>query len=152
MVNSKEFAEKNVQIILNKLKVGKFNDVIAKTKSLIKKFPNYFVLYNILSIAYQSKDECEKSIDILKNALKLNPKNIHFLNNMGLSYYKLGNLIESEKYFKRIFEIEPNYLVAINNMANVKKDLNLGSEWFGDAKKSNGISYQVFIPKRIVEK
>ena len=128
MINSKEFAEKNVQIILNKLKIGKFDDVITKTKSLIKKFPNYFVLYNILSIAYQSKNECEKSIYILKNALKLNPKNIHFLNNMGLSYYKLGNLIESEKYFKRIFEIEPNFLVAINNMANLKKDLNLEND------------------------
>ena len=120
--------ENKINIITNKLRIGKFDEVIQDAKLLIKKFSDQQILYNILSLAYQQKGENDKSIDLLTNALKKNPKNIFFLNNMGVSHYNKKNLVEAEYYFKRVLEINPNYINALNNLGNLKKDLDLVDE------------------------
>ena len=56
--------ENKVNIITNKLRVGKFDEVIRDSKLLIKKFSDQQILYNILSLAYQQKGENDKSIDL----------------------------------------------------------------------------------------
>ena len=68
--------ENKINIITNKLRIGKFDEVIQDAKLLIKKFSDQQILYNILSLAYQQKGENDKSIDLLTNALKKSPKNI----------------------------------------------------------------------------
>ena len=128
--------ENQINIIKNKLRVGKSDEVIRDTKSLIKKFSDQQILYNILSLAYQQKGENDKSIDLLTNALKKNPKNIFLLNNMAVSYYNKKNLVEAEYYFKRVLEINPNYINALNNLGNLKKDLDLVDEAKNFYKKS----------------
>ena len=128
--------ENQINIIKNKLRVGKSDEVIRDTKSLIKKFSDQQILYNILSLAYQQKGENDKSIDLLTSALKKSPKNIFFLNNMGVSHYNKKNLVEAEYYFKRALEINPNYINALNNLGNLKKDLDLVDEAKNFYKKS----------------
>ena len=128
--------ENKINIITNKLRIGKFDEVIQDAKLLIKKFSDQQILYNILSLAYQQKGENDKSIDLLTNALKKNPKNIFFLNNMGVSHYNKKNLVEAEYYFKRVLEINPNYINALNNLGNLKKDLDLVDEAKNFYKKS----------------
>ena len=91
--------ENKINIMKNKLRIKKFDEVIRDSKLLIKKFSNQQILYNILSLAYQQKGENDKSIGLLTNALKKSPKNIFFLNNMGVSYYNKKNLVEAEYYF-----------------------------------------------------
>ena len=113
--------ENKINIIKNKLRAGKFDEVIRDSKSLIKKFSNQQILYNILSLAYQQNGENDKSIDLLTSALKKSPKNIFFLNNMGLSYYNKKNLIEAEYYFNRALEINPNYINSLNNFLNFRR-------------------------------
>jgi len=83
--------ENKINIITNKLRIGKFDEVIRDSKLLIKKFSDQQILYNILSLAYQQKGENDKSIDLLTNVLKKSPKNIFFLNYMGVSHYNKKN-------------------------------------------------------------
>ena len=71
--------ENKIKIISNKFRIGKFNEVIQDSKLLIKKFSNQPILYNILSLAYQQEGENDKSIDLLTDAIKRDPKNIFFL-------------------------------------------------------------------------
>ena len=120
--------ENKINIIQNKFRIGKFDEVINDTKLLLKKFDDQQILYNILSLAYQKKGENDKSIDLLTKALKKSQKNIFFLNNLGLSYYNKKNLVEAEYYFKRALEINPKHIKALNNLANLKKDLDLVDE------------------------
>ena len=61
-------------------------------------------------------------------ALKANPNNPHFLNNMGISHYKEDNFDKAEYYFKRGLEIEPRYINILNNLGNLKRDLNFTEE------------------------
>ena len=112
-----------VDIITNKLKAGLFDEVITETKRLIIK-RKHQVLFNILSIAFQSKGEFTKSIEIMEEGLQKNPKNIFFLNNIGISHHKLDNFNEAENYFLRGLNVDPNYINILNNLGNLKKDQN----------------------------
>ena len=120
--------ENKIDIIKNKLRAGKFDEVIKDAKSLLKQFSDQQILYNILSLAYQKKGENVKSIELLTKALKKSPNNIFFLNNLGISYYNLKSFADAEYYFKTAHEINPKHLNAINNLANLKNDLDLIEE------------------------
>ena len=94
-----EILKNKINIIQNKFRLGKFDEVIRDAKLLLKKYNNQEKLYNILSIAYQRKGENYKSIELLINAIKKSPKNIFLLNNLGTSNYNIKNFYEAENRF-----------------------------------------------------
>ncbi len=139
---SDEQLKKKVSILTNKLKAGLFLEVINEAKILIEK-RKHQVLFNILSIAYQSLGQNLKSIEIMDTALKANPNNPHFLNNMGIAHYREDNYDKAEYYFRRGLEIEPNYINILNNLGNLKRDLNFTEEAIEFYKKSLSIKKNV---------
>ena len=46
--------ENEIKILLNLFNSAKYDILISKAKKLIKKIPEYLILYNILGSAYQS--------------------------------------------------------------------------------------------------
>jgi tetratricopeptide (TPR) repeat protein len=134
--------KKKVSILTNKLNAGLFSEVINDAKILLEK-RKHQVLFNILSIAYQSSGQNLKSIEVMDLALKANPNNPHFLNNMGISHYKEDNYDKAEYYFKRGLEIEPNYINILNNLGNLKRDLNFTEEAVAFYKKSLSIKSDI---------
>jgi tetratricopeptide (TPR) repeat protein len=127
--------KKRVDKITNKLKAGLFDEVILDTKALLKK-TKHPILFNILSIAFQSKGEFDNSVKIMKNALELNSRNVLHMNNIAISYHKLDKFEDAEKYFLRGLELDPNYINILNNIGNLKKDLNLIDEAINYYKKA----------------
>ena len=115
--------QKKVEVLTNKLKVGLFKEVIDETKLLLKK-RKHQVLFNLLSLSYQSLGQHDKSIEIMEIALKANSRNPHFLNNIGLSHFRINNFKEAENYFKRGLEEAPKYISILNNLGNLKSYLN----------------------------
>lgn len=122
-------------VLTNKLSAGLFVEVITEAKGLLRK-RSHQIIYNILSIAYQSLGKFDLSVKIMEEALKKNPKNAYFLNNMGISKHKLESFEEAEYYFKKGLEFAPNYINILNNIGNLKKDLNLIDEAIIFYKKS----------------
>lgn len=129
-------------ILVNKLQAGLFSEVISEATILLKK-RQHQVFFNILSLAYQSIGEFQKSVDVMEKALKQNANNPYFLNNMGTSQHKLENFSQAEEYFKRGLAIAPNYINILNNFGNLKKDLNFTKEAIEFFKKSISIKNDV---------
>ena len=119
--------KKRVDILTNKLKAGLFQEVIDGAKLLLKK-RKHQVLFNLLSLSYQSLNEHQKSVEIMKIALRENSRNPHFLNNIGLSYFKLDNFKKAEDYFKRGLEEAPKHISILNNLGTLKSFLNLNKQ------------------------
>lgn len=81
---------------------------------------------------YGSLGEHKKSISYLKNALKFAPLNTSeyatILNNIGSSYYNIGNVNEAEKYFLKTKEVsnkindKVRYAKALGDLALIYKD------------------------------
>ena len=132
---SDEQLKTKTDILTNKLKVGLFDEVVVEAKNLLNK-RSHQIVYNLLSLAYQSLGKFRLSVEVMEEALQKNSKNPYFLNNMGISQHKLENFELAEYYFKRGLEVAPNYINILNNIGNLKKDLNLTSEAISFYKKS----------------
>ena len=134
MISDQEL-KKKITILTNKLNAKLFDEVVAEAKVLLKK-RGHQVVYNILSLSYQSLGKFDLSIKIMEEALNKNSHNPHFLNNIGISHYRSENFKEAEKYFKRGLEVAPKYINILNNLGNLKKDLNLVDEAIKFYKKA----------------
>jgi len=56
-------------ILTNKLNAGQYDQVITEAKGLLQK-RGHQIIYNILSIAYQSLGKFDLSVKIMEEALK----------------------------------------------------------------------------------
>ena len=127
-MNLKEENFKQTQIILNLVNIKKYDEVISKSKSLIKKFPSNYIYYNALSLAYINKQEFNNSLLILRNALKLFSDNIYVLNNLGLTLFHLQNYDEAEQILNTALKLNPNFIDSLVNLGNLKRKINLTDE------------------------
>ncbi|MDA9732079.1 sulfotransferase [Candidatus Pelagibacter sp.] len=113
--------KKKYDKLYKKFVKGNFSEVIKESNKVLKK-RKHQLFFNLLSFAYQKSGKIEKSIDVMKEALALNPNNPNFLNNMGTCYYMLHKYSEAEKYFKKGLEIDNKHLHILNNLGNLKRE------------------------------
>jgi len=116
-----EILKKKYDKLYKKFAKGEFLEVIDGCKKVLKK-RKHQLFFNLLSIAYQKNGKIEKSIDVMREALSLNPDHPNFLNNIGTCFYKLHKYSEAEKYFKRGLEIDKRHLHILNNLGNLKRE------------------------------
>ena len=102
--------------------------VILKGKTLIKKNPEYVILYNLIGSAYQSTGEYEKAKENFVNGLKLDNKNIALMNNLAMSYKNLLQYNMAQELYLKLISINDKYINAYINFGNLKRDLNEFSE------------------------
>ena len=121
MLNS---LENDIKVLLNLFKSTKFNLAISKSKKLIRQYPEYVVLYNILGSAYQNIGSLKLAKDIFIKGYKMDPNNVAIMNNLANVYKNTGDVKLSENLFDKIIEKNPNYINAYVNFGNLKRDNN----------------------------
>ena len=67
MNKSKIEAEREAQVILNYFNTGDFITAETKCRKLIKKFPEFLAIYNVLGLSLQSQKKIRSSNQILQN-------------------------------------------------------------------------------------
>ena len=105
----------------------KNDEVIEECNNILKK-NKIDVFYNLLCLAHNNKGNFLEAIDVMKEALKQSPKNVDFLNNIGMSYAKIYKYKKAETFYNKGLEIDKNNLHIMNNLANLKKDLDKSAE------------------------
>ena len=116
--------EKNTRALLNLFEAKEFNLIIPKVKKLIREFPEYIILYNILGSAYQNTGRFVLAKNIFVQANKMDPTNIAIMNNLANVHKSIGEFEISEDLFRKIIQNKPNYINAYINLGNLKKDNN----------------------------
>ena len=116
--------ENDIKILLNLFNTSNFDLVISKSKKLIREFPEYLVLYNLLGSAYQNTGRLKLAKEIFIRGNKIEPNNIAIMNNLANTYKNLGDFELSENLFEKIIEKKPDYINAYINLGNLKRDLN----------------------------
>ena len=69
----------DIQAVLNLLNSRQMQSAANAAKNLIEKFPNTFILHNVLGIALDSLGDFEGAINSYRHALKLQPGDASFL-------------------------------------------------------------------------
>ena len=106
---------------------GKYDEVIEECNLVLKK-NKIDVFYNLLCLSYNNKNNITKAISVMESALKVNPNNIDFLNNLGMFYSNIYQYKKAEDYYKKGLKIDNDNLSLLNNLANLKKNLDQNEE------------------------
>ena len=117
-----------IQILLNHFNAKNFEHVISSGKILIKKNPEYVILYNLIGSAYQNLGKYFEAKNFFKNGLQLDNKNTALMNNLAMSHKNLLQYDLAEKLYLEILKINNQYLNAYINLGNLKRDLNKFNE------------------------
>ena len=126
--NLKKEAEAKAKIIVNYYQSGNFDLAIANAKRLLKKFPNYIILLNIIGLSLHAQKKFNEAISYFNKSLQINPNYFLALNNIALAYRALGDNINAQNFYEKAIDRNPKFAVAISNLANLKKDLGLINE------------------------
>ena len=116
--------ENEIKILLNLFNSAKFDILITKAKKIIRKTPEYLILYNILGSAYQNIGELKLAKETFTKGYKMDPNNIAIMNNLANVYKNIGEIQLSKNLFKKIIEKKPDYINAYVNYGNLKRDNN----------------------------
>ena len=116
--------ENSFKILLNLFNAAKFDMVITKSKKLIREFPEYVFLYNILGSAYQNVGELNLAKNIFIKGFKMDSENIAIMNNLANVYKNIGEIELSEDLFEKIIKKKPDYINSYVNYGNLKRDSN----------------------------
>ena len=122
-------ANQEIQILVNKYKIGNFKEVIDKCSLLVKKYPKNDFLWNLAGLCFQKIEKNENAITSFQNAISINQKNYAAQNNLAISLKNTREFDKAEKILEELIKINPNYLNAIVSLANLKNDTN----FFDDA-------------------
>jgi len=113
-----------IKILINQFNAQNFELVISKAKPLIKKNPEYAILYNLIGSSYQNLGNYSEAEKNFKNGLKLDPYNIALMNNLAMSYKNLLKYKEAQELYLQIITKNEKYINAYVNFGNLKRDLN----------------------------
>ena len=133
------YIEKKIPTLLNSFNSRLFEDVILKTESLIKKFPEYVILYNLLGSSYQNVGKYEKAKNVFILGLKYDQNNIALKNNLAMSYKNLLQYNEAEELYNQIIVDYPEYFNSYVNLGNLKRDANKFDEAIKLYEKASSI-------------
>ncbi len=128
LLSTEEELKQKIQSIVNFFNSSRYEEVIKKTIPLIKKFPQIYILNNLLALAYNGLGKYEGAIQTLNKAIKLHPNNIFILNNLGLIHGNLDNNDIAEEYLKKALTIKPYFLEASITLADLKSKMNKNDE------------------------
>jgi tetratricopeptide (TPR) repeat protein len=120
MKNIKE----QIEVLLNLFNAAEFDSLISKAKKLIRKYPEYIILYNILGSAYQNSGRLNLAKKIFIQGNKLDSNNIAIMNNLANVYKNTGLIENAESLFNKIIIKNPKYINAYINYGNLKRDNN----------------------------
>jgi len=113
-----------IQTLMNQFYAKNFDIVISKGNLLLKKNPEYVILYNLVGSAYQNNGDYINAKLKFEDGIKLDSKNLALMNNLGLSHKNLLEYESSEKLFLEIIHLNKKYVNAYINLGNLKRDLN----------------------------
>jgi len=116
--------EGQVKILMGLFKVSNFNLVISKGKKILKKNPEYLILYNIIGSAYLNIGRYGLAKELFVKANKMSPGNIAVMNNLANTYKNLDQITLAENLYTKIINKNPNYVNAYINFGNLKRDMN----------------------------
>ena len=98
-LDERKYLDKELRKIQKLYETRKYNDVIIKSRSLLKKFPRVIPLYNAIALSMKeirNFDEAEKT---LLRALEIDSEEQSLLSNLGLIFKSQKNMKKQTNIF-----------------------------------------------------
>ena len=117
-----EVPQDTIDQLIHLFNQGQFEAVVEQAKYLTKKYPNNFMLWNILGAAQKSLAQVTAALESFKRVTNLNPKFADGFNNFSVVLREQNKLNEAVEACEKAIALRPNYTEAHNNLGNALKD------------------------------
>lgn len=119
LTSNKQPSQQEIQPLLNLLNAGQLTEVVNMAQALIQRYPNTFLLHNVLGIALDSLGNYEGAIQSYKNALKLQPNlpDLHF--NLGIVLGNTNQFEEAAGSYRKAIALNPKFFEAYGNLGTL---------------------------------
>ena len=131
LMSSNKFKQNNVKQnlpkeFLNKLtnlyNQGDFLTVVKLGQSIVKQYPNEFIIWNIIGISLAQLELFEEAIIYLNKSIHLKVNYADAYNNIGNILEKQGKLEQAIDFYKKAIKYKPDNFITHYNLGNIFKD------------------------------
>jgi predicted O-linked N-acetylglucosamine transferase (SPINDLY family) len=98
---------------------GLYDDTVKSAENLILRFPEHGFCWKILSAALHNLERYTEALDVAKKAVKFLPNDADVYGNLGAAFYEMNDIEAAEKNYRKALEINPNYSMALCNLASL---------------------------------
>lgn len=103
---------------------GKFQEAEKLYKQLIEVLPDLEPLHATLGAALAAQQKNTEALTVLQKALRLNPRSLDALNNIGAVYVQMAQGAKAADAYRQMIDIQPYHAGAHYNLANVLRESN----------------------------
>lgn len=147
-LNDEKYLNKELQKLQKMYQLKKYNDVIIKSKILIKKFPNIIPFYNAIGLSFKELGNYNEGKNYLLKGLEINGDEVNLLSNLGLILKDEKKYEEAEKIFLKAISINKQNIIVLINYGNLKKEMKQfekAIDLYNRALNINSNSYEVHL-------
>jgi protein O-GlcNAc transferase len=95
---------------------GQLSDVVEQSKALLEKYPDAFIVWNLLGAAKKGLGQMDEAVAAYNKALLLKPDYAMAYNNIGVILREQGKLDEAIEAYNSALSVKPDFAEAYNNM------------------------------------
>ena len=123
MANAPSFirqpSQLEMQPVLSLFNAGRLAEAEVAAKNLVMKYPNTFILYQILGISQDGLSKFSEAAESYKKALSFQPNTpeLHF--NLGITLSNLNLFEDAEASYRKAVELQPDFFEAYGNLGTV---------------------------------
>ena len=108
--------------LINLYNQGQLFNVIEDAKALTEKYPEAFVVWNLLGVTAAQTGQLDKAIFAFHRVIAIQPDNAEAYNNMGNVLKDQGKLEEAIESYQHALTLKPDHADAYNNMGTALKN------------------------------
>lgn len=108
-----------MQPVLQFLNTGKLEEAERTAKKLVARYPNAFILHQILGLAQDGLSKLSDAISSYRKALAIQPNtpDLHF--NLGIALTNAGQLKEAADCYHQAIALNPKFFEAYGNLGTL---------------------------------
>lgn len=137
--SSQQPSQFEIQPILQLLNSGRLAEAEAAANKLVSKYPNTFILYNILGIAQDGLSKYADAVKSYTKAIALQPGMPHLHFNLGIALANTGRTDEATNAYRKAITLNPNFFEAYGNLGTLLQKQGLLEEAIKNYRTALGI-------------
>lgn len=104
---------------------GDYSSAENTLREILKQTPrNPIALNNLGYFLVERNEKLDEALELIKQAVRIDPNNPSYLDSLGWAYYKLGKFTEAEKFLKDAAKLDTNSATIQEHLGDVYQKLN----------------------------
>ena len=124
LINNNNEPQKNeLETLQNFIYKNDFKNLISFATELSKKYPNYFLIYNLIGFGFESLKKYAQAITSYKIAINLKTDFHEGYFNVGNCFFELSDFKNAQYFFEKAILYKNDYAISFNNLGLTHREL-----------------------------